>query len=212
MCLYITLCGRPQTSHEFLTFNDDTVRNALEYCREENNAALTNVVVDGVRCDAYFTQTLFFWLLKDKASHIDITDPHHNFKIFWYHIIGGSGCTFIGIYKIDTHLLIIDRVSINLWRIIDYASDLLVLKLALYDTLCDLCENISMEEEVSVGAICVTLYFVRLFIYSTDSKQFWFHDRYALLFFHFTFFSILNVEEPRWWKLSRNMCISWSYE
>ena len=134
--------------------------------------------------------------MKDKASHTDITDPHHNFNIFWYHIIGGSGCTFIGIYKIDTHLLIISHVSINLWRIIDYASDLLVLKLALYDTLCKLCDIFPMEEEVSVGALCVTLYFVRLFIYATASKQFRFHDRCALLFFHFTFFSILNVEDP----------------
>ena len=135
--------------------------------------------------------------MKDKASHTDITDPHHNFKIFWYHIIGGSGCTFIGIYKIDTHLLIISHVSINLWRIIDYASDLLVLKLALYDTLCDLCENISMEEEVSVGAICVTLYFVRLLLYATNSKQCRFRNRYDLLCFHFTFFSAFNVEDPR---------------
>ena len=32
MCLYMTLCGRPQTSNESSTFNDDTLRGALEYC------------------------------------------------------------------------------------------------------------------------------------------------------------------------------------
>ena len=170
MCSYMNLCGRPQTSNESSTFNDDTIRSDLEYRREENNAALTKVAVDGVSCDDYFTRTLSYNFLKDKSSHTAITDPHHNFNNFWYQLIGGSGCTVIRIYIINTHLLIIARVSINLWRIIDYESDLLVLKLSSYDTLCKLCEIFLTEEEGSVGALCVTLYFVRLSLYATNSK------------------------------------------
>ena len=69
----------------------DTVHGALEYFREENNNALTNVAVYGVISDAYFTRTLSCNFLKDKVIHTDITDPHHSFKNFWYQLIGGSG-------------------------------------------------------------------------------------------------------------------------
>ena len=93
----MTLFGWPQTSNESSTFYDDTVRGALEYFREENNVALTNVALGGVRFDAYFTRKLSCNFLKDKASHTAITDPHHNFNNFQYQIIGGYGCTVIGI-------------------------------------------------------------------------------------------------------------------
>ena len=135
--------------------------------------------------------------MKDKASHTDITYRNHNFRNFWYQLIGGSGCTIIGIYIIDTHLLIIDRVIIKFWMIIDHASYLVVLNLASYDTLCKLCKISPMEDEGSIGALCVTLYFVRISLYATNSKWCGFRDRYALFFFLFTYFSTLNVEDPR---------------
>ena len=155
---------------------------------EVNNASLTNVSVDGVSYCDYFTWTLSWNFLKDKASHTAITDPHHNFNNFWYQLIGGSGCNVIGIYIINTHLLIIVHVSINLWRIIDYVSNLLVLNMALYNTLCKLWRISPTEDDGSVGAICVTLYFVILSFYATNSNKCGFHYRYDLLFFNFNYF------------------------
>ena len=171
MCLYMTLCGRPQTSNESSTFNADTVSGALEYCWEEHNYGLNKVAVDGISCDDYFTRTLSCNFLKDKSNHTAITDLHHNLKNFWYQIIGGSGCTDIGIYIIDTHLLTIYRVGIDLWRIIYYASDFLVLKLSSYNTLYKLCDILPTEDEGSVGALCVTLYFVRLSLYANQQQS-----------------------------------------
>ena len=78
----MTLCGRPKTSNEFSDFNEDTVRGDLEYCLEEKNAALTNVALYGVSCDAYFTRKLSCNFLKNKSSHTDITYPNQNFKNF----------------------------------------------------------------------------------------------------------------------------------
>ena len=109
----MTLCGRPQTSNESSTFNADTVCSALEYFREKNNSDLTNVEVDGVSCDAYFTRTLSWKFLNDKAIHAAITDTNNNFKNFRCQLIGGYGCTIIGIYIIDSHLLIIAFVPFN---------------------------------------------------------------------------------------------------
>ena len=109
----MTLCGRPKTSNEFSDFNEDIVRGDLEYCLEEKNAALTNVAVYGVSCDAYFTRTLSWKFLNDKAIHAAITDTNNNFKNFRCQLIGGYGCTIIGIYIIDSHLLIIAFVPFN---------------------------------------------------------------------------------------------------
>ena len=46
--------------------------------------------------------------------------------------------TVVRIYIIDPCLLIIDRVSNDLWIILDYASDFLAFNLVSYDTLCKL--------------------------------------------------------------------------
>ena len=58
MCTYMTLCGRPQTSNECSSLNDDDVCGALEYFREEENNSLANVAVDCLSCGDYFTPTL----------------------------------------------------------------------------------------------------------------------------------------------------------
>ena len=175
MCPYTTLCGRPQTTNESSSFNDDVVTAALLFCEEENNACLLNVAIDGVSCDADFVRVQLCRFLEGTANHLGITDPNHNFKNFRYQIIGGSGCAVLGAGIIDPNLLRSAGVSPDLWRIKDY--EVLVLKLASYDSIKKLCELLPTEDEFSVSALCVTLYFVRLSLYGTNSKHCDFKDR-----------------------------------
>ena len=62
-------------------------------------------------------------------------------------------------YVIDTELFRQDGDWVLLWRIKDFASNVLVLKLALLDTVNKLCQ-LECEDEGSVAVVCVSLYFL----------------------------------------------------
>ena len=62
-------------------------------------------------------------------------------------------------------------ISKDLWRPEDFASDLLVLKLASSDTVKNLTGIIMVGEyPVEVGILCNSLYFLRLGLYAVDTK------------------------------------------
>jgi hypothetical protein len=74
---------------------------------------------------------------------------------------GGSWATVMGQYVLDPWILKLAGVPQELWRIQDYASDLLVLRLASGVTL----EKVNFVENVSLGSKAVlstTLYFTQL--------------------------------------------------
>ena len=142
VCLYLNLCGRPRTSNEKSSFNNYVVTAVTKYFWEEKDMKLLNISVDGVSLDVEFVRYKLCKFLEVKSSHRVIIDPNHNFNNFRYQIIGGSGCAINGKCIINPDLLHISDVNNELWCINDYASYLLVLKLASYDVLSKICGEI----------------------------------------------------------------------
>ena len=151
ICPYLTLCGHPQTCNKESSFNNNVVTALTKNCRKEKDMELLNIAFDGVSCNADFVCYELFKFMEGKSIHLGITDTNHNFNNFRYQIIGGYGCAIIGKCIIDPELLCLADVNKDLWRINDYASDFLVLKLASYDTLSNICGAMGNEDASSVG-------------------------------------------------------------
>ena len=62
--------------------------------------------------------------------------------------MGLGGCAVLGAGIIDPDLLRSAGVSPDLWRINDYASDLVVLELASYDSIKKLCELLTYRRRI----------------------------------------------------------------
>eukprot|EP00957_Ditylum_brightwellii_P190405 14494308-Ditylum_brightwellii.AAC.1 len=81
----------------------------------------------------------------------------------------------MGNYVIDPQMLMVVGVAKEIYRPVDWASDLLVLKLCSADTAVKLA-TLGQEEVGSVAVLVVTLYFARLNLYSVNAKVACWHD------------------------------------
>jgi hypothetical protein len=83
-----------------------------------------------------------------------------------YQLIGGSSLASIGAYVFDPALIHLAKVNQKLWRVEDFASDAVLLKLASIDTIQKL-HNLALQDRMNcdVGNHAVTvisLLFLRL--------------------------------------------------
>ena len=97
------------------------------------------------------------------------TDPNHKVKNGWYQImIGGNNPKTIGVILVDTGALCEAKILQELWRVKNYASDLLVLKLASAETVTALMRLLFNDPD-SMKALCLTLFFMRTHLFATNS-------------------------------------------
>ena len=109
--------------------------------------------------------------LEGKSDHFSTTDPDHNDKLLFYHIIVGSCLPVAGIHVIDAQMLQVSGISKNLWRPKDFASDILVLKLASSETVKKLTGIIMIGDYLETFfSLCTSLYFLRLGLYAVNTK------------------------------------------
>ena len=129
-----------------------------------------SVAADGVGCDRQFILGKLVAFLCGNSNHVGLVDSNHNAKNFHYMVVGGSCVLMIGNYVIDPQLLVLAKVANDLWRVKDWASDNLVLKLASSSTVEKLA-TLDQEEDASIAILCLTLYFMRLKLFSVNAKK-----------------------------------------
>lgn len=177
---FFTLAGQPQSLNMNSPFNDVVTKLVVEKSEQSRKIDLVSVAADGVGCDNRWIMQQMKNFLKGLTRHVGIVDPNHNAKNGRYQYFGGSSATWIGKYIIDTELLRLAGVAKLLWRIKDFASDLLVLKLASYDTV-DKLSSLVNEDPGSVGVLCATLFFMRARLCAVNSKTLGCRDRMVLM-------------------------------
>ena len=139
-----------------------------------------------------------------------VIDPNHNDKGFRYQFIGGSSAVCMEPYIVDTYLFVIAGVPIVLWRVKDFASDLLVLRLASQETV-DRIYALEGEDLGSVAVTCVTLYFVRARLLSVNAKSLNYRVRITLMWTSmlystsFGYSSPLGTCQSNWLANRRNL-------
>eukprot|EP00957_Ditylum_brightwellii_P017507 1319320-Ditylum_brightwellii.AAC.1 len=90
-------------------------------------------------------------------------------------MIGDSWANVMGFYVLDPWLLKISGVSQELWRVKDYASDLLILRLSSAKTI----ELLNQLENVCLGSrdvLNTTLYFTGLHLFGVNAKKIWLRE------------------------------------
>ena len=95
-----------------------------------NRTCFTGSSIDGVSFKIEYVQRIIFVFIYCNTDHVGLTDTNHNTKYWKYYIIGGSCGIKIGTCVIAANILLLAGIYADPWRLIDFASDLLVLKLA----------------------------------------------------------------------------------
>jgi hypothetical protein len=171
---YFVIAGRPQSKNLNSDFNDVVTDACSEWCLSTSKARLLNTSNDGVSSDSVFVWQQIIQFLLGEQQHSSSTDTNHNMKNGRYHfLIGGNTLTCAGRFIIDPFLLVVAGVSEDLWRIKDFSSDLLVLRLCSPATISKLCSLIGtgkIDDNCSLSALCVNMYFMRLHLYGVNAK------------------------------------------
>jgi hypothetical protein len=76
---------------------------------------------------------------------VSLPDTYHNVKNSRYQLIGGSSPASIGANVFDPALICLTKVDQKLWRVEDFASNAVVLKLASVDTIQKL-HNLALQD------------------------------------------------------------------
>ena len=86
----------------------------------------------------------------------------------------------MGNHSLDPALLHLAGVSAELWRVKDWASNLVLLRLASENTVAKVAKLVNEDVE-SVPVLCVTLYFLRLKLFAVNTSKENFRDRVCFL-------------------------------
>lgn len=171
---FFQVCGRPQTKNQASTFNEDMADACklaeTELRKEGYPVSFISFAADGVSASSNSLQTILRKFLEGKLSYSAHTDTNHNMKNGRYqYIIGGNNVKTIGSMLIDTGLLKVARINQDLWRIKDFASDLLVLKLASATTAASVFSVQCADTDAAV-ALATVLFFKRVHLFAVNSK------------------------------------------
>ncbi len=177
---FFTLLGQPQTINMSSTFNDAVTKLVINASKETKMFDLASVCTDGVGCDNKWILEQLYNFLCGKSRYVGSVDTNHNSKNARYQVFGASSAVWIGTTIIDPELLHLAGVAHDLWQVKDFASDLLILKLASADTVEKLCSLVD-EDQGCIGVICATLYFMRARLCSVNSKSVCYRDRLILM-------------------------------
>jgi hypothetical protein len=101
---------------------------------------------------------------------VAMVDPNHVGKAIRSQLVLGGGFITIGDSYFDVGLLQLANVSTNLYRVDDFASDAVVLRLCSVDTVRKLISD-TYEDRASVIATAMSLLFLRLFVVTCSSSD-----------------------------------------
>jgi hypothetical protein len=125
---------------------------------------------DGVSCDSKFVHETLGDFPKGKISYSAHTDTNHNVKNSRYQlVVGFNSVSTIGVYMVDAGLLKKAVITQELYRVKDFASDLLVLKLASSATVATIIDLPGQDLQTQV-ILSISLFFMRVHLCSVNCK------------------------------------------
>ncbi len=129
---YLILVGQTQSINHSNSFASDVMSLCVQAAKNNGNAVIFNESTDGVSCKSKANTEQQKLYLAGKSDQLSFTDTCHNVKNNCLQNVGGSGATpaSSGSYCFDPMLLKMAGVPKEVVRIVDFASDGLVLKLA----------------------------------------------------------------------------------
>ena len=168
----VIVVPRLKGNNETLLFTSNIYKGArlVEYDLEY--ASFTNFAIDSVSVEAYDILQTLYEFLNGKNNHFTTVDNKHNAKNNRYQFIGELNAVLIENYCINTNLLLIAKVLIELIVLKDFTSDKKIKQLFLCNTISFIekeinnCNIIGLERDY--GVLYVILYFSRLYLYTIN--------------------------------------------
>ena len=143
-------------------------------CETENNKKSTLLYLDG------------------KQNFMGIADPNHNGKNGRGQIVSGTSPSSIGWFVADPWMLKKAGVAKELYRIVDWASDGLVLKLCSPKTISKLM-TCHITDVGNLSTLVVSLTFIRLRIYSVNASNLCWKERCIYQFLSLLWFTSFHT-------------------
>ena len=159
------LAARTQGSNEICdAYTEDIVTLVENHPRFH----LLNISSDGLASERRLVKNQTIQYMEGTSNTVGLMDPNHWGKAGRSQLILGSQIKTIGGIFIDPGLLLLAKVPKEVCIVSDYSSDTKVLQLASTATF-DRLEQLENEDDEHVGALGLTLLFLRLFLNAVNS-------------------------------------------
>ena len=157
------IAARPQSTNEAADEYNSLILHAVD---EIENVHCVSMAFDGLSTETQFIRNNLISFMNGTTNSVAMTDCNHAAKNMRSQLVLGSSIVVGGNAFFDVGILRLAGIPMDLYRVSDYASDVLVLKLCSSDTINKLMNLISTNKEdpLNVGFMAMTLYFLRTFL------------------------------------------------
>jgi len=161
---------------------------------------------DGLAEETYFIRSYLISFMNGTSNTVVMTDCNHAANNIRSQLVLGSDIVTGGNALFDVGILRLAGVPIDLYRVSDYASDVLILKLCRSNTIDKLLNVIltSKEDPLNVAFMAISLYFLRTFICAYNADDINSEGQITMLWSALMWFSSLEGVS----KVSKNNLIT----
>ena len=164
------IAARPQATNEVA----DDYNNAMLHSVDDiENVFCISMAFDGLAAETQFIRKNLISFMNGNSGTVTMTDCNHAAKNIRSQLVLGSEVVTGGNAIFDVGLLRLAGVPVDLYRVSDYASDVLVLKLCSSDTINKLFNLLITEKEdpLNIAFMAISLYFLRTFLCAYNSEN-----------------------------------------
>ena len=185
------ISARPQSTNQRCDDYNYMIMNAVNGL---NNVFCVSIAFDGLSTETEFIRTNLIAFMKGSSNIVAMTDCNHAAKNMRSQLVLGSTIVMAGEALFDVSILRIAGVSPELYKVNDYTSDIVVLKLCESDTihkLIQLMEN-GGEDPLNVAFMAMSLYFLRMFLCAFNTVDITAEARVTMLWSSLMWFSSIE--------------------
>ena len=159
-----------------------------------DNVHCISIAFDGLSTETNFIRTNLISFMKGNSNTVSMTDCNHAAKNIRSQLVLGTTIVTGGDAVFDVGILRLAGVSSELYRVEDYASDVVVLKLCSSDTIFKLLNLIETgaEDPMNISFMAMTLYFLRTFVCAFNGDDLSSEARVTMLWSSLMWFSSLK--------------------
>ena len=185
------ISARPQSTNESCDSYNSDIMHAVS---DLENVHCISIAFDGLSTETNFIRSNLISFMKGNSNTVAMTDCNHAAKNLRSQLVLGSSIVIGGDAAFDVGILRLAGISPELYRVEDYASDVIVLKLCSSDTIFKLLKLIEKgaEDPMNISFMAMTLYFLRTFVCAFNGDDLSSEARITMLWSSLMWFTSLN--------------------
>jgi hypothetical protein len=161
------VAARPQSANENCNEYNEQILKCVNHIK---NVHMVSITFDGLASETNFIKMHLRNFLYGIGNTVAMTDANHAAKAIRSQLVLGSYVVTCGSGYFDVGLLNKAGVDRDLFRVSDYSSDCVILKLCSLETISKLMLLVGSESPHSIVAIAMSLYFLRMFLTAWNSE------------------------------------------